>query len=400
MINSERVKILVFSEEYVKTSIGMYNVWTSINDGLEKYSYIDIDVILNKEHWDNKYPKLTFTKPSNILRKIDYSINLPRFFSHLRYLIGVFIDTLFSPILLYLVLKRLATFNHPILVIHNGGWPGGQLSKYLLIAAKILSYNKIILVIHNYTNSYLPKHLFYIQRKILKFLINVINPLVVTVSHDLKSHIDLELEIESVMIWNGINVDNFTSPESASVLPLDNSDLQVIGFVATFIESKGSVFLKDVVNKISTPCHVIIIGHYLEEDKNKFLSDIDNNNCKITFFGFTENIIDIYSLFDIFINCSQELESFGLTACEAMRKKIPVICTDSGGMKEIVVDGVTGYVVNHNDSITFAQKIDFLLENSSKRIEMGEAGRLRFLKYFTSEIMTENYLQLVLKKPC
>jgi glycosyltransferase involved in cell wall biosynthesis len=78
-----------------------------------------------------------------------------------------------------------------------------------------------------------------------------------------------------------------------------------------------------------------------------------------------------------------------------MLHKLPVICTNAGGMKEVVVDNFTGYVVEKSDSRYFAEKIDFLIANPSKRKEMGQIGYERYMSNFTSEIMTKNYLDLL-----
>jgi teichuronic acid biosynthesis glycosyltransferase TuaC len=395
MTNIANTRLVLYSEEYTKTSIGMYNVWTSLMKGLEEKNHLDIKVVLNKEHWDQVYPKFNFTKPSNFIRELFLKYDRIYLFKITRYLIGLVLDTIYSPVMIILVFKKLSTINPSILIAHNGGWPGGQMTKYVLVAAKLLSVQKLILVIHNYTNSYLPSPIFYMQRKLLKHLIRRINPIIVTVSNDLKSHIDQELNVNSIMIWNGISVDDPDKFNLSLNHSLSNKNFSVVGFVATFIESKGSIFLKDVINNIVTPCYVVIVGNYLEKDKQEFMESINNSKCEIIFYGFAEEMSNIYGYFDIFINCSQSLESFGLTACEAMQNRIPVICTNSGGMQEVVLDNVTGYIVEKSNYKDFAQKIDLLLNNPLQRQQMGEMGYLRYSTKFTSEVMTNSYLNIL-----
>jgi glycosyltransferase involved in cell wall biosynthesis len=395
MTNIANTRLVIFSEEYTKTSIGMYNVWTSLMEGLEKRHHLDIKAVLNKEHWDQIYPKFNFTKPSNYLRGLFLEYDHIYLVKITRYLIGLILDTMYSPVLIILVFKKLSTINPSILIAHNGGWPGGQITKYVLVAAKLLSVQKLILVIHNYTNSYLPNPIFYVQRKLLKFLIKRIDPIIVTVSNDLKSHIDQELNVNSIMIWNGISVGDPSKFNLGLNNSLSNKSFSVVGFVATFIESKGSLFLRDVINSIVTPCYVVIVGNYREKDKKEFMESINNSKCEIIFYGFADEMSNIYGYFDIFINCSQSLESFGLTACEAMRYKIPVICTNSGGMQEVVLNNVTGYIVEQSNYKDFAQKIDLLLNDPSQRQQMGKMGYLRYSTKFTSEVMTNSYLNIL-----
>jgi glycosyltransferase involved in cell wall biosynthesis len=368
-------------------------VWSILFENLKKNPQYEVTAFLNKEHWHHDYPKLRITKPSNYLRLSFSGIDQLFLVRLLRYLIGVSLDILYSPIFLIFLFRELQKFKGQIFVIHNGGWPGGQITKYVLLVAKFLHSQKIIFVIHSYTNSYLPEPIFYIQRKVLKYLIRYIDPLVVTVSNDLKLHIDHELNVNSVMIWNGIRSE--TGISSKSDKSLFKVNLPIIGFVASFIESKGSLFLVDVINDISAPCNLLIVGNYKDKDKSSFLKQIVNEKCEVVFYGFAEDTSRLYKKFDIFISCAQELESFGLTACEAMLHKLPVICTNAGGMKEVVVDNFTGYVVEKSDSRYFAEKIDFLIANPSKRKEMGQIGYERYMSNFTSEIMTKNYLDLL-----
>ncbi|KAJ3056289.1 Alpha-1,3-mannosyltransferase-like protein [Rhizophlyctis rosea] len=66
-------------------------------------------------------------------------------------------------------------------------------------------------------------------------------------------------------------------------------------------------------------------------------------------------------------------EHFGIVPVEAMHAKLPVIAVNSGGPKETVVDGVTGYLLPP-DPDAFAAKIGQLLKDEDRRKEMGLRG--------------------------
>ena len=83
---------------------------------------------------------------------------------------------------------------------------------------------------------------------------------------------------------------------------------------------------------------------------------------------------------------------------EAMKFRKPVICSDVGGMKEVVEDGVTGLVVPACDEPALAQAITKLLENPDMRSKMGEAGYHRLNDLFTSEVMAAQYDDLLPKR--
>ncbi|PCJ64623.1 MAG: N-acetyl-alpha-D-glucosaminyl L-malate synthase BshA [Bacteroidetes bacterium] len=71
--------------------------------------------------------------------------------------------------------------------------------------------------------------------------------------------------------------------------------------------------------------------------------------CKdVIFLGKQEAVEEILSIADLFIIPS-ETESFGLAALEAMACEVPVISTNTGGLPEVNIDGVTGYTSNIGD---------------------------------------------------
>ena len=67
-------------------------------------------------------------------------------------------------------------------------------------------------------------------------------------------------------------------------------------------------------------------------------------------------------------------ESFGLVALEAAACGIPVVASDVGGLRDNVVDGVTGLLVNERDHRLFADAVDKLLNDPEMRSEMGSRG--------------------------
>jgi len=82
-------------------------------------------------------------------------------------------------------------------------------------------------------------------------------------------------------------------------------------------------------------------------------------------------------------------ESFGMVALEAMRCGTPVVASPGPGFNELVVPGVTGYLVNPKNAIALADKILQILKNPSFAREMGEAGRQRSLLYTPKIAVTE-----------
>lgn len=85
-------------------------------------------------------------------------------------------------------------------------------------------------------------------------------------------------------------------------------------------------------------------------------------------------------------------DCFPLVLLEAMQHNLPVVTTNEGGIPDIVVDGVTGYICERKNAKQLADKIELLLNSPKLCKEMGEAGRKRYEKCFTSDIF-ENRLK-------
>jgi len=91
---------------------------------------------------------------------------------------------------------------------------------------------------------------------------------------------------------------------------------------------------------------------------------------------------------------SIEPETFSMVALEAMACSTPVVSFDSGALKEIVVDGETGFLVPRGDCALLAQRLLAFLEDRRLGIEMGRRARERVERFFSLETMVSRYERL------
>jgi glycosyltransferase involved in cell wall biosynthesis len=80
------------------------------------------------------------------------------------------------------------------------------------------------------------------------------------------------------------------------------------------------------------------------------------------------NMIDIFAM-------PSRYEELGVAALEASAMRVPVIVTDRWGMKEVMIDGVTGIFIGMGDIEKLAENLIELSNNSTLRLELGKAGR-------------------------
>lgn len=100
--------------------------------------------------------------------------------------------------------------------------------------------------------------------------------------------------------------------------------------------------------------------------------------------GFQLDTDPYFQIMDIFCIASAH-EGFGLVAAEAMMHKLPVIATRVGGLADVVIDHETGFLIPPFSPSSIAEKINFLLENSTIKERMGIAGYKRAIRNYTSD---------------
>ena len=107
---------------------------------------------------------------------------------------------------------------------------------------------------------------------------------------------------------------------------------------------------------------------------------------KVDFLGRIPNgeVAELLSKMDVYVALSRsDSESFGVAAVEAMACGVPVVVADADGFKEVVPDGVAGFVVPRNDAKVAADKISYLLNNKKIAQEMGGLGRKHVIDNYT-----------------
>lgn len=120
----------------------------------------------------------------------------------------------------------------------------------------------------------------------------------------------------------------------------------------------------------------------------------------ITMTGMRRDIPDCLRSLDCFVLCS-EVESLPLSIREAMSMRLPVVVTDVGGNREIVAEGITGYVVPSKSPDKLAEAMLKMSKSKSRREKMGEEAWIFCKDRFDAKnwaIYTEEKFKSVLSK--
>ncbi|MBR5880879.1 MAG: glycosyltransferase, partial [Clostridia bacterium] len=104
--------------------------------------------------------------------------------------------------------------------------------------------------------------------------------------------------------------------------------------------------------------------------------------------GYTTKIADWYAMSDALIACSYR-EGLPMNVIEAMLSAKPVVASVNRGHRELVVDGVTGHLVQPNDASAYAQGLIGLLQNQTLYKQMADAARERAQAYTAQRVKRE-----------
>ena len=88
-------------------------------------------------------------------------------------------------------------------------------------------------------------------------------------------------------------------------------------------------------------------------------------------------------------------EGFGVVFLESMSFGKPVIGGNHGGTPEVVIEGVTGFLVEYGDVTVLTNRMICLLRDDELRKRMGEAGRRRVEENYTFEHFQKRLSQVL-----
>lgn len=144
-----------------------------------------------------------------------------------------------------------------------------------------------------------------------------------------------------------------------------------------------------ILNKKHSNSKLVFVGPD-EENMELKIKELSNNNPNIIFYGSTNKPQDLLQLADVFCLPSYR-EGFGTSVIEASLLEKPVICSDTYGLMETIIDGETGlrHQVGNKDSILIQME---KLMDENLRITLGKNGRNYVLENFSSEKISREWL--------
>lgn len=235
--------------------------------------------------------------------------------------------------------------------------------------------------------------------KLLSKLLDQSTPHPIAVSNAVAEHWQPFLKKSKVkVIHNGIPYDAFLTAKATLKTELGLADNAVlIGMIGRINPGKGQLFfleMAEILSKTYPTTHFVLVGDpfpgyepILEEVKKEIGNKRLEN--RVSYLGFRSDIPEVMASLDVFVLPSILPDSFPTVILEAMASGKPVVATRSGGASEMVLDGVTGYLIPIGAVVKGVEVLGNLVQNPELRQSFGEAARMRVLSEFSLEAFEE-----------
>lgn len=115
---------------------------------------------------------------------------------------------------------------------------------------------------------------------------------------------------------------------------------------------------------------------------------------QVIFTGVMQDIPAVWRTLDIAVLTSDR-EVLPMTLIEAAACGVPAVSTDVGAVRDIVLDGETGFVVPVDEEALLAERILYLFQHPDERKRMGERARQHVETHFDLQKMVERYAQVL-----
>ena len=161
--------------------------------------------------------------------------------------------------------------------------------------------------------------------------------------------------------------------------------------VGNFVPVKNQEFLIHCLKQLKEENVLLrLVGDGVtRKEVEKVVEKLELNHS-VELLGTPDNISKELAESDIYVHASKS-EAFGLVLLEAMAAGLPVVSLDGQGNRDLIQDGINGFIVDQNDTQTFVQRIKDLIEDKElyKRIAFKgqESAKKHDIRFYTDQLI-------------
>lgn len=203
------------------------------------------------------------------------------------------------------------------------------------------------------------------------------------------------------LIYQGTDVKRFQHSEAAREIarrryPIHSNAAPVLGCLGSFEPRKGQTILfaalRELAHTTFPDIHLILVGDGPDEEMLKHKARELGLQEHISFFPFTNEPNYVFERIDITVLSSIYKEGLPNVLLESMSMGVPVVASNIGGVPEIVIDGVTGFMVTPGDAAALARAIAKLWTDQERYLQMRKNARNLMVKHFDKETQFDRFL--------
>jgi len=192
---------------------------------------------------------------------------------------------------------------------------------------------------------------------------------------------------------SGVNIEQFNT------LDYPSGDTVEFVFISRIMKEKGIDHYIDAAKFIKKkyPKTVFHICGFCEEDYEEKLKSLEEQGI-INYHGMIRDVREILIRTHCTIHPTYYPEGMSNVLLESAACGRPIITTDRSGCREIVDDGINGFIVKLQNTNDLIEKIEmFLTLDNEQRLQMGLAGRKKVENEFNRQIVVDAYFEEIEK---
>ena len=193
----------------------------------------------------------------------------------------------------------------------------------------------------------------------------------------------------AILPGSGVNLQQY------KILPFPKGETVDFVFVARVMKEKGIDQYLEAAEYISSkyPYTRFHICGVCSNDYKNILAEACRSK-HVIYHGVVNDMLPIYEKITCTVHPTYYPEGMSNVLLESCAAARPIITTNRPGCREIVDDGVNGYIVREKDSADLIEKLELFLQQTPEQMEaMGMRGREKVVREFDRNIVIEKYLK-------
>lgn len=206
-----------------------------------------------------------------------------------------------------------------------------------------------------------------------------------------------------VTIYDAIDVQKYASKKSLNLIHEEynlSPDTKIVGNIAGLTNQKDIFTFVDTAKKILEksnrlyPIKFVVVGNgVLMDDLTAYIKELGLQG-DVFLMGFRNNAADLLPEFDVFLMTSIT-EGLPLTIYEAFAARIPVVSTDAGGIREVLIHEKTGLMTAVKDTEALSDNVIRILKDDAFKERIVRNAYTTVIENHDLKTMKENYYKFL-----